>query len=62
MADRADFVVVGSGIAGLTFALTVAEHGSVIVVTKKDDAESATNMVRSTRCRHADGGRRALQP
>jgi len=40
----ADFVVVGSGIAGLTFALTVAERGRVVVVTKKDDVESATNM------------------
>jgi L-aspartate oxidase len=44
MGDRADFVVVGSGIAGLTFALTAADLGSVVVVTKKDDAESATNM------------------
>jgi L-aspartate oxidase len=44
MVDRADFVVVGSGIAGLTFALTAAGRGNVIVVTKKDDAESATNM------------------
>jgi L-aspartate oxidase len=44
MSERADFVVVGSGIAGLTFALNVADRGSVIVVTKKDDAESATNM------------------
>ena len=44
MSDRADFIVVGSGIAGLTFALTAADRGSVIVITKKDDAESATNM------------------
>ena len=42
--DSADFVVVGSGIAGLTFALSVARRGRVIIVTKKDDAESATNM------------------
>lgn len=42
--QTADFAVVGSGIAGLTFALLAAEHGKVIVVTKKDDAESATNM------------------
>ena len=42
--ESADFVVVGSGIAGLTFALSVAKQGRVIVVTKKDDAESATNM------------------
>jgi len=44
MIERADFTVVGSGIAGLTFALSVADRGSVIVITKKDDAESATNM------------------
>ncbi|MBN2564269.1 MAG: L-aspartate oxidase [Candidatus Eisenbacteria bacterium] len=42
--ESVDFVVIGSGIAGLTFALTVANHGRVLVVTKKDDAESATNM------------------
>ena len=41
---ESDFIVVGSGMAGLTFALSVAGHGSVVVVTKKDDAESATNM------------------
>lgn len=41
---KADFAVVGSGMAGLTFALSAADHGRVIVVTKKDDAESATNM------------------
>ena len=38
-----DFLVIGSGIAGLSFALRVAEHGSVIIATKKDSAESATN-------------------
>ncbi len=42
-AEAADVLVIGSGIAGLTFALEVAEHGKVIVVTKKDRAESATN-------------------
>ena len=44
LTQSADFIVVGSGIAGLTFALTVARRGRVVVVTKKDDAESATNM------------------
>ena len=38
-----DFLVIGSGIAGLTFALTVAKTGSVAVITKKDRAESNTN-------------------
>ncbi|RKY83300.1 L-aspartate oxidase [candidate division KSB1 bacterium] len=38
-----DFLVIGSGIAGLTFAIEVAKYGTVAIVTKKDDAESNTN-------------------
>ncbi len=38
-----DFLVIGSGIAGLYYALRVAERGSVGVVTKKRAADSATN-------------------
>jgi len=38
-----DFLVLGSGIAGLTFALKVAPHGTVAIITKKDRAESNTN-------------------
>ncbi len=41
--QRFDALVLGSGIAGLSFALKVAEHGSVAVITKKDRAESNTN-------------------
>jgi len=40
---RYDYVVLGSGIAGLTFALNVAAKGSVAVITKKNRAESNTN-------------------
>src|ERR1041385_2215584 len=38
-----EFVILGSGIAGLSFALKVAKHGRVAIVTKKDRAESNTN-------------------
>src|SRR6266436_3489712 len=38
-----DFLVLGSGIAGLSFALKVAPHGRVAIVTKKNRAESNTN-------------------
>src|SRR5881296_1370945 len=38
-----DFLILGSGIAGLTFALKVAPHGRVAVITKKNRAESNTN-------------------
>ena len=38
-----DYVVVGSGVAGLFFALKAARHGSVVIVTKKSSADSSTN-------------------
>lgn len=38
-----DYLVLGSGIAGLTFALQVAPQGKVAIITKKDRAESNTN-------------------
>ncbi len=43
-----DFVVLGSGIAGLSYALKAAKHGTVAVVTKRARAESNTA--------HAQGG------
>jgi len=38
-----DFLVIGSGIAGLWFALKVAATGTVAIITKKQRAESSTN-------------------
>jgi L-aspartate oxidase len=38
-----DFLIIGSGIAGLSFAIKAAELGEVIIITKKDAAESNTN-------------------
>lgn len=38
-----DFAVVGSGVAGLRYALEVAKHGSVAVITKAEPHESNTN-------------------
>ena len=37
-----DYLVLGSGVAGLTFARTAAEHGRVVVVTKRATDDSAT--------------------
>src|SRR4051812_27802081 len=37
-----DFVVIGSGIAGLSFAWKAARHGSVAVVTKRKGGDSNT--------------------
>ena len=42
MALTCDFLVIGSGIAGLSFALEAAAHGSVIIVTKRAREESNT--------------------
>ncbi|ABW67294.1 L-aspartate oxidase [Desulfosudis oleivorans] len=43
MEHQTDFLVIGSGIAGLKFALKAAEAGSVTIVTKKAVADSNTN-------------------
>jgi L-aspartate oxidase len=40
---EARVLVIGTGIAGLTYALKAAEHGPVLVVTKKRRADSSTN-------------------
>lgn len=48
MSINCDFLVIGSGIAGLSFALQAAAHGTVAIVTKREVAESAT--------RYAQGG------
>lgn len=37
-----DFLVIGSGIAGLHYALRVADHGKVGLITKKNAVNSAT--------------------
>ena len=39
----AEVVVIGSGIAGLSFALKAARHAQVLLLTKKNAAESNTN-------------------
>jgi len=42
MQKATDFLVIGSGIAGLTYALKVAEHGTVAIITKAREDESNT--------------------
>ena len=37
-----DFVVIGSGVAGLTFAIKAARHGRVAILTKRKGADSNT--------------------
>ena len=48
MRYEVDFLVIGSGIAGLSFALKVAPYGKVCILTKGDASEGST--------RYAQGG------
>jgi len=43
MLTTTDFLVIGSGMAGLSLALKAAKHGTVAIITKKEKAESNTN-------------------
>ncbi|MFZ1864443.1 MAG: L-aspartate oxidase [Polyangiales bacterium] len=43
MRAQSDYLVLGSGVAGLSFALEAARHGSVTMVTKRSRTDSATN-------------------
>lgn len=53
MEIRTDFLILGSGIAGLSLAIKAASLGEVTVVTKKERSESNTN--------YAQGGIAAVQ-
>lgn len=39
---KTDYLIIGSGVAGLTFALKVADHKTVAIVTKKEIMDSNT--------------------
>ncbi len=41
--EQFDFLAIGSGLAGLTYALTAAERGSVCVLTKADVEDANTS-------------------
>jgi L-aspartate oxidase len=43
MTHHFDFLVIGTGIAGLSYAVKASQFGTVAVVTKKEKAESNTN-------------------
>ena len=48
MRKKFDFLVIGSGIAGMSFALKVADYGTVCIISKEKAEETAT--------RYAQGG------
>ena len=43
MQIQTDYLVIGSGIAGISFALEAAKTGTVAIVTKKEKTEGSTN-------------------
>mmetsp|Transcript_10478 Transcript_10478/g.64109 ORF Transcript_10478/g.64109 Transcript_10478/m.64109 type:complete len:670 (-) Transcript_10478:1400-3409(-) len=47
---KVDFLVVGTGIAGLSYALEAAKHGSVLLVTKDKPHECNTNYAQGGVC------------
>jgi L-aspartate oxidase len=47
---QTDFLVVGSGVAGLCYALRAAEHGRVTIVTKGEIAETNTSKAQGGIC------------
>lgn len=44
MTYQSDFLVIGSGVAGLSFALKAARFGTVYIVTKKERFDTNTNL------------------
>jgi len=42
MEKKYDYLVIGSGLGGLSYALKVAEHGSVCLITKSNLEETNT--------------------
>ncbi|MFZ1460610.1 MAG: FAD-dependent oxidoreductase, partial [Ignavibacteria bacterium] len=40
---KTDFLIIGSGIAGLSLAIKLSPLGKVTIITKKQKAESNTN-------------------
>jgi L-aspartate oxidase len=43
MEMKTDYLIIGSGVAGLSFALQAAKSGTVAIVTKKEKMETSTN-------------------
>ena len=48
---KTDFLVIGSGAAGLSFALKAAAHGHVTIVTKGAIEECNTNYAQAASAR-----------
>ncbi|KKQ33272.1 MAG: L-aspartate oxidase [Candidatus Levybacteria bacterium GW2011_GWA2_37_36] len=59
MKNNFDYIIVGSGAAGLTTALTLRNAGNVAIFTKKNPSDSSTNLAQGGMAAMIGGGDRA---
>ena len=59
MKNKFDYIVIGSGLAGLTTALTLDHLDSVAIFTKKNPSDSSTNLAQGGIAAMVDQGDRA---
>lgn len=59
MKNNFDYIIIGSGIAGLTTALTLADSGKVAIFTKKNPSDSSTNLAQGGMAAMIGNGDRA---
>ena len=59
MKNKFDYIVIGSGLAGLTTALTLGNSGRVAIFTKKNPSDSSTNLAQGGMAAMIDKGDRA---
>lgn len=58
MKNKFDYIIIGSGLAGLTTALTLGNSGRVAIFTKKNPSDSATNLAQGGMAAMIDKGDR----
>ena len=59
MKNKFDYILIGSGLAGLTTALTLGDLRNVAIYTKKNPSDSSTNLAQGGMAAMIDKGDRA---
>ncbi|MDO9027798.1 MAG: FAD-binding protein, partial [Candidatus Roizmanbacteria bacterium] len=59
MKNKFDYIIIGSGLAGLTTALTLGDSENVAILTKKNPSDSSTNLAQGGMAAMIDKGDRA---
>jgi L-aspartate oxidase len=58
MKNKFDYIIIGSGLAGLTTALTLGDSGNVAILTKKNPSDTSTNLAQGGMAAMIDKGDR----